>query len=101
MTDPHRQPRNIPAGDIPRPGGMRPGRPRSRRDIPRRSRSLDDLLAISWRLEPRDYVLAHLLSEHRFLTTAQITAVLFTSPRTCRNRLNALLKAHGETEVAR
>jgi hypothetical protein len=46
--------------------------------------------AISWRLEPRDYVIAHLLAEHRFLTTEQITAVLFTSPRPCRNRLDAL-----------
>ncbi len=47
---------------------------------------------MSWRLEPRDYVLAHLLDEHRFLTTAQIAATLFTSVRTCRNRLDVLRK---------
>jgi hypothetical protein len=35
-------------------------------------------------------VIAHLLSEHRFLTTDQIAAVVFTSPRTCRNRLDVL-----------
>jgi hypothetical protein len=57
---------------------------------PRRSTTPDDLLAISWRLEPRDYVLAHLLDQHRFLTTDQITTILFRSPRTCRNRLNTL-----------
>ena len=50
----------------------------------------DNLLAVSWRLEPRDYVLAHLLDQHRFLTTDQITAILYTSPRTCRNRLDVL-----------
>jgi hypothetical protein len=81
-----RQPRNIPAGDIPRPGETR----FRSAATPRRSSVPDDLLAISWRLEPRDYVLAHLLDQHRFLTTDQITAVLFHSPRTCRNRLNVL-----------
>ncbi len=81
-----RQPRNIPLGDIPRPGEAR-SRPAA---TPRRSSTPDDLLAISWRLEPRDYVLAHLLDQHRFLTTDQIAAVLFSSPRTCRNRLNVL-----------
>jgi hypothetical protein len=88
MTGDQRQPRNIPAGDIPRPGVTRP-RPTN---TPRSSRSSDDLLAISWRLEPRDHVLAHLLAEHRYLTTDQIAAVLFTSARTCRNRLDVLRK---------
>ncbi|WP_204013148.1 replication-relaxation family protein [Virgisporangium aurantiacum] len=45
---------------------------------------------MSWRLQPRDYILAALLDEHRTLTTAQISAMLFTSERTCRNRLGAL-----------
>ncbi|WP_433304260.1 replication-relaxation family protein [Actinoplanes sp. CA-030573] len=49
-----------------------------------------DLAAIAGRLRPRDYVLAHLLAEHHHLTTDQITAVLFRSPRTCRNRLDVL-----------
>ncbi|WP_328469107.1 replication-relaxation family protein [Actinoplanes sp. NBC_00393] len=48
------------------------------------------MLAVSWRLQPRDYVIAHLLAEHRFLTTDQIAAILFRSPRTCRNRLDVL-----------
>jgi len=93
MTNDQHQPPNIPAGDIPQPGASRPRTrrtPATSRDIPRRSRTADDLLAISWRLEPRDYVIAHLLAEHRYLTTDQIAAVLFTSPRTCRNRLNTL-----------
>lgn len=81
-----RQPRNIPLGDIPRPVV-----PRSRSAAtPRRSTTPHNLLAISWRLEPRDYVLAHLLDQHRFLTTDQIAATLYSSPRTCRNRLNVL-----------
>lgn len=93
MTNAQRQPRNIPVGDIPRPGVSAPRTPRTwstSRDIPHRSRPPDDLLSISWRLQPRDYVIAHLLSEHRFLTTDQIAAVLFHSPRTCRNRLDVL-----------
>lgn len=73
--------RNIPRGDTSRSGGRRPT---SSRPI------ADSLRAISWRLESRDYVLAHLLDEHRTLTTDQIAAVLFSSPRTCRNRLDTL-----------
>src|SRR5215475_13358275 len=88
MTNQRRQPRNIPLGDIPRPGVTR-SRPAA---TPRRSATPNDLLSISWRLEPRDYVIAHLLDQHRFLTTDQIAAVLFTSVRTCRNRLNVLRK---------
>lgn len=96
MTNEPRQPRNIPTGDIPRPGvtrsrpGATPLRSTPHTSTSRRRTPGDDLLAISWRLEPRDYVIAHLLSEHRFLTTDQIAAILFTSARTCRNRLNAL-----------
>ncbi len=47
-------------------------------------------MQVSRRLLPRDYTLALLLDEHRVLTTAQITAVLFGSARTCRNRLTVL-----------
>jgi protein involved in plasmid replication-relaxation len=89
MIDDQRRPGNIPAGDT-----FRPGVGRSRlTGIPRRSRTArtpTDLREISWRLQPRDYVLAHLLDEHRFLSTEQIAAVLFTSVRTCRNRLDVL-----------
>ncbi|MEU4428865.1 replication-relaxation family protein [Actinoplanes sp. NPDC024001] len=74
MASDPQQLRNIPAGDIPRPGVT----------------ARNDLLAASWRLQPRDYVIAHLLAEHRFLTTEQIAAILFRSPRTCRNRLDVL-----------
>lgn len=93
MTNRQRQPRNIPTGDTPRPGGTAP---RASSTTPRhptpahRRRVSNDLLSISWRLEPRDYVVAHLLAEHGCLTTDQIAAVLFGSPRTCRNRLNVL-----------
>jgi len=45
---------------------------------------------VSWRLLRRDYTLALLLDDHRVLTTEQITAVLFGSARTCRNRLTVL-----------
>jgi hypothetical protein len=48
------------------------------------------LLQVSQRLLPRDYTLALLLDEHRVLTTGQITAILFGSARTCRNRLTVL-----------
>lgn len=73
--------RNIPRGDTSPSGGrhVRVPRPTS-----------DSLRAIAWRLESRDYVLAHLLDEHRTLTCDQISAVLFASPRTCRNRLDKL-----------
>ncbi|MCY1144024.1 replication-relaxation family protein [Actinoplanes sp. Pm04-4] len=82
-----RAPRNIPAGDVSPQGA--PDRRRRTAARPARA-AADDLLGISWRLEPRDYVIAHLLDEHRFLTTEQITAILFTSARTCRNRLDVL-----------
>jgi hypothetical protein len=39
---------------------------------------------------PRDVLLARLLSEHRVLTTAQITALLFSNAGTARNRLRQL-----------
>lgn len=80
----------MPASSTARPG-IRPARaPVGVPRRPRVPRAHDSLRDISHRLEPRDYVLAHLLHEHRYLTTAQIAAVLFTAPRTCRNRLDAL-----------
>src|SRR5687767_1166941 len=85
MNDDHRQPGDSPVGATFRPGDRRP--------IPalrQRPRTTTNLYEISWRLQPRDYVLAHLLDEHRFLTTEQITAILYRSARTCRNRLNEL-----------
>ena len=89
MTNPASQPRDIPTGDISRPGVART--PRTRPPVlPRRERLHDSLREISWRLETRDHVLAQLLHEHRTLTTSQITAILFASPRTCRNRLGVL-----------
>jgi hypothetical protein len=77
---------NTPEGDISRPGVSR-----ATSTPPRRTRpTTDSLLRIASRLQPRDYTLAHLLDEHRYLTTAQITGLLFSSARTCRNRLDAL-----------
>src|SRR4051794_37346946 len=78
--------RNIPQGDTSRPGVSRPGP-----TPPRRTRPItDSLLRIADHLQPRDYTLALLLDEHRYLPTAQITSVMFSSPRPCRNRLDAL-----------
>jgi hypothetical protein len=87
MSGAANEPRNIPLGDTSLSGV------RSRRSTPFRIPSSSptySLASVSSRLEPRDYVLAHLLHDHRTLTTEQIAAVLFTSPRTCRNRLNVL-----------
>ncbi len=86
MTNDQRPTRNTPEGDTPRPGV--PRTPATRR---RPTTGLDDSIReVAWRLEPRDFVLALLLDEHRTLTTSQITSILFTSPRTCRNRLDIL-----------
>ena len=89
MTTNHRQTLNIPVGDISRPGERR---------VPGTNTTISthqppgglSLLAHSDRLGPRDYTLALLLDEHRVLTSAQITAILFGSPFTCRNRLHVL-----------
>ncbi|MDG6104016.1 replication-relaxation family protein [Dactylosporangium aurantiacum] len=72
-------------GDISRPGVQR-----SRPSPHPQPLGWASLRALARRLEPRDLVLAHLLEEHRTLTTDQITRVLFTAVRTCRNRLNVL-----------
>lgn len=83
MSDPapaQRANPTYPQGGHPRPGDNRH----------RATRVTAGLLQLSLRLQPRDYTLALLLDEHRVLTTPQIAAVLFASPRTCRNRLDAL-----------
>jgi hypothetical protein len=81
------QPRQTPEGDTSRQGEVAPSpRPPSRRSPALRT----DLLDATLRLGPRDFVLAQLLDEHHTLTTAQITAVLFTSRATAASRLYAL-----------
>jgi len=87
MTAARRRSRHIPKGDT-----LRPGETHTPHHVTSFSTSYltHSLLHLSWRLQPRDLTLALLLDEHRTLTTAQITAVLFSSPRTCRNRLDVL-----------
>jgi hypothetical protein len=93
MTTDHRQTRLIPVGDTARPGERRvPGSntTTSTRLSTRQPAGGLSLLAHCDRLGPRDYTLALLLDEHRVLTGPQITAILFGSPFTCRNRLHVL-----------
>jgi len=79
-------PRHSPMGDSSPPGAHPPTRsPAS----PVRS-SASSLIAVSARLSTRDITLAHLLDAHRVLTTEQITSMLFSSQRTCTNRLRLL-----------
>ncbi|MET7426631.1 replication-relaxation family protein [Dactylosporangium sp. NPDC005555] len=85
MTDDTGKTRDVLQGDISRPGVRRSQPPPN----PQQARWAS-LRALARRLEPRDYTLAHLLDEHRTLTTEQITRVLFTAVRTCRNRLTVL-----------
>jgi hypothetical protein len=92
------QPRQTPTGDPSSNGERAISRPRSslRGEPPsvrRAQRSHPDLLRIINRLQPRDYVIAHLLDEHRTLTTPQIAALLFNSTATARNRLYRLRAA--------
>jgi hypothetical protein len=61
------------------PGRGRPGQGRKQ-----------TFLQLMTQLQPRDKVIAHLLAEHRTLTTQQITAVLFPSHDACRQRLYRL-----------
>jgi Replication-relaxation len=91
MTTHQRRTLNIPVGDISRPGERRvPGTNSAISSFTHQPPGGLSLLAYADRLGPRDYTLALLLDEHRVLTTAQITAILFGSPYTCRNRLHAL-----------
>ncbi len=86
MSGDRQRPRLTPQGGTSQPGGARtPSLPAGRAGRPQPS-----LLQVSWRLLRRDYTLALLLDDHRVLTTEQITAVLFGSARTCRNRLTVL-----------
>src|SRR5688500_17593454 len=77
-------------GTTPRPGKAHKTTRSMRTPATTGGRLGDSLRAIAWRLEPRVLVIASLLCEHRTLTTAQISAMLFTSVRTCRNRLGVL-----------
>src|SRR5436309_1525921 len=98
MTTTRRQTRPIPVGDTPRPGERRvPGTNTTistsfttHQPPTHRPPGGLSLLAYADRLGPRDYTLALLLDEHRVLTGPQITAILFGSPYTCRNRLHVL-----------
>ena len=83
MPDDRRLPRLTPQGDTLRPGDRHSVRTPAARFHP-------SLLQVSRRLLPRDYTLALLLDEHRVLSTGQVTAALFGSARTCRNRLTVL-----------
>jgi len=84
MINDQRRTRNILQGDTSRPGvAYKPS-------TLHHARTDGSIRRIAWRLEPRDLVLALLLDEHRSLTAGQISSVLFTSPRTCRNRLAVL-----------
>ncbi len=56
----------------------------------RSPRTHPSLLDLTARLTARDLVLARLLAEHKVLTHAQITQVLFTAPGTAANRLARL-----------
>ena len=90
MTTNQRQTLNIPVGDISRPGERRVPATNTTISTTHQPPSGLSLLAYADRLGPRDYTLALLLDEHRVLTGPQITAILFNSPYTCRNRLHAL-----------
>ena len=92
MTNPSQPTRNIPPGDTSRPGVLRTPQTRPAGTPPSgthprtpcaRSPGVWNLATMSWPISSH---------EHRYLTTAQITAILFTSERTCRNRLNVLRK---------
>src|SRR5438034_10917611 len=89
MTTNRRQTLDIPVGDISRPGERRVPGTNTTISTTHQTSALS-LLAQADRLGPRDYTLALLLDEHRVLTGPQITAILFRSPFTCRNRLHAL-----------
>lgn len=76
---------------LPIPGDIsRPGKPRKTPPTRTASRRAPTLMDLSHRLTPRDYTIAHLLSEHTTLTTTQLTAALFTNETTGRHRLLAL-----------
>ena len=88
----NRPTRLFPVGEVSRPGITPPSSSsrRSSNPTPTNSQSFPTLIDVSHRLRPRDYAVASLLDEHTTLTTDQLTAVLFTSPITCRHRLTTL-----------
>jgi DNA-binding CsgD family transcriptional regulator len=84
------QPRQPPQGVPSLPGETTPAPSSASVPLGRPAGTSSSLLPLSHRLTPRDLHLARLLAEHRTLTTAQITAQLFTHPGTARNRLRQL-----------
>jgi len=58
--------------------------------MPNLSRRALDLADVIPHLQPRDYVLLRLLSDHQVLTTTQIAAALYSSLRMCQHRLHQL-----------
>lgn len=78
--DDHHRPLNTPEGSM---SGRKSPAVSSRR-------SQRTFLQLMTQLQPRDKVIAHLLAEHRTLTTQQITAILFPSHDACRQRLYRL-----------
>ncbi|MGH3833497.1 MAG: replication-relaxation family protein [Pseudonocardiaceae bacterium] len=65
--------------------GHRPARP-----TPRAANSTDHQATLAARLTPRDRWITRMLHEHRVLTSSQITALAFPSPRSGRQRLREL-----------
>ena len=65
--------------------GYRPTRP-----TPRSANSADHQATLAARLTPRDRWLLRMIHEHRVLTSNQITALAFPSPRSGRQRLHEL-----------
>ena len=63
---------------------------RSPRTTGRPAVTADLITALAARATPRDRWLLRMLTEHRVLTTAQITAIAFTTPRVARARLDML-----------
>src|SRR4051812_15177450 len=82
--------RLLPVGGVSRPGIMPSFASSVRSSNPVPPSSSSTLIEVSHRLRPRDYAIASLLDEHTTVTTDQLTAILFTSPITCRHRLNTL-----------
>lgn len=54
----------------------------------------EDIAEVAYRLTSRDRDLLTLVWDHRVLTTAQLTALLFPSPERARQRLNHLHRLH-------
>ncbi|NLT55134.1 MAG: hypothetical protein GXX79_11385 [Actinomycetales bacterium] len=83
-------PRNTPERGTSRSGETPTPTPATRLGRPGQTRSRPGLIDLTTRLQPRDLVIAHLLADHKVLTTAQLTQVLFTSTSAASNRLYQL-----------